>query len=107
MKLIIQDRKGKQMIFQTLFEVEELGNNCKTFICDEWLLTDVENWSGWMGEQEPVVENNTTLPKCIQCGDIKGVKISPYDFNIYCKEHQPSINPDKVIKTNPKMSKNL
>ena len=106
MKLIIQDRKGKQMIFQTLFEVEELGNNCKTFICDEWLLTDVENWSGWMGEQEPVAGNNTTL-KCIRCGDTKDIKISLYDFNLYCKNHQPSIDPDKVIKTSPKMDKHL
>jgi hypothetical protein len=106
MKLIIQDRKGKQMIFQTLFEVEELGNNCKTFICDEWLLTDVENLSGWMGKQEPVTGNNTTL-KCIQCETTKGVKFSPYDFFPYCKKHRPSVDPDKVIKTNPKMSKNF
>ena len=93
MKIIIQDRKGKQMIFQTLFEVEELGSNCKTFICDEWLLTDVENWPKWMGEQESekITNNNTTLPKCIQCGDIKGVKYSPYDFYPYCKKHKPSI----------------
>lgn len=41
------------MIFQTLFEVEELGDNCKIFISDEWLLTDVNTLSEWVRKQDP------------------------------------------------------
>ena len=92
MKIIIQDRKGKQMMFETLFEVEELGTNCKTFVCDEWLLTDVENWSGWMDEQESErVISNSTTPKCVHCETTKDVKYSPYDFFPYCKKHNPLV----------------
>ena len=90
MKIIIQDRKGKQMMFETLYEVEELGSNCKTFVCDEWLLTDVENWSGWMDEQESEkVISNSTTPRCVRCETAKDVKYSSYDFFPYCKEHNP------------------
>lgn len=104
MKLIIQDRQGKQMVFQTLFEVEELGKNCKTFICDEWILTDVEYWSGWMGNPEQVTGNGTQL-NCVQCDSSKDVKFSPYDFSPYCEKHRPLIDEDKVIKTEPDFRK--
>lgn len=104
MKLIIQDRKGKQMVFQTLFEVEELGKNYKTFICDEWILTDVEYWSGWLGKPEEVKGNSTQL-NCTQCGSPKDVKFSPYDFSPYCEEHRPVIGEDKVTKTEPNLRK--
>lgn len=104
MKLIIQDRQGKQMVFQTLFEVEELGKNYKTFICDEWILTDVENWPEWVGEPEQVTGNGTQL-KCTQCGGKKDIKFSPYDFSPYCEEHRPLIDEDKVIKTEPDIRK--
>lgn len=113
MKIVIQDREGKQMMFETLFEVEELGNNCKTFICDEWLLTEVDNWSGWMGEQEPKQSATASLNLgattgiCCKCGTTNDVKFSPYDFYPYCKKHRPSVDPDKVIKTEPKTYKHI
>jgi hypothetical protein len=52
MKIIIQDNQGKQMIFETLYEVEELGKNCKTFICEEWILLSGEKYNEWFGIKE-------------------------------------------------------
>ena len=106
MKIIIQDRQGKQMVFQTLFEVEELGNNCKIFICDEWILEEVENWPKWVGKPEQVTGNGTQL-KCTQCDSSKDVKFSPYDFSPYCEKHRPLIDEDEVIKTEPKFRKHI
>lgn len=44
---------------------------------------------------------------CCKCGTTKDVKFSPYDFFPYCEKHRPSVDPDKVIKTSPKMDKHL
>ncbi len=101
------------MIFQTLFEVEELGDNCKIFICDEWLLTDVNTLSKWVRKQDPEQPTTSSLNLsdttvvCVECGTTKDVMFSPYDFFPHCEKHRPLVDSDEVIKTSLNMNKNL
>jgi hypothetical protein len=50
MKIIIKDNQGKQMVFDTLYEVEEEScKNEKTFICEEWIWISGERMDEWCG----------------------------------------------------------
>jgi uncharacterized protein YrzB (UPF0473 family) len=53
MKITIKDNQGKEMVFETLYEVEEKScKNEKTFVCEEWILVRGKKENEWFGIRE-------------------------------------------------------
>jgi hypothetical protein len=66
MKIVIQDREGKIMEFETLYPVEETGNGTdfKLFLCEDWILTGGKGLNEWFGyNNKTEVTNDNTLSR--------------------------------------------